>query len=337
MGLLLPALSRSPSISSGPLTPPPTPAITPAQSMTAAVPQLDLAPANLTVAAPSAGLSSSRSRKSRLGMPCTGGLSTIASVTDLVAAAEAAEAAEAAAGREAAHTQEEAAVEGEPSTLAAADGASSSSWWWGLGYGSAAAGTTNDEAVDDNRGGSWWSDWKSNSAANRQDAAPVASLVWLPGWLLFTAPSRNSTGPEVAAVVADDGEPILAETSASVPVEGVVERTTESAAAVHPRQERSWLGFMSREVGATVQQLAQIMLAPVLWYVDAVSSVLRSGVHTATWLVELAVWWALLPGRLAWWGVSLPFRASAAVVAVIMHSNSRGAVHREDVAGPSAG
>jgi hypothetical protein len=34
----------------------------------------------------------------------------------------------------------------------------------------------------------------------------------------------------------------------------------------------------------------------------------------ASWLVEMAVWWALLPGRMAVWALLLPFRIEAALV-----------------------
>jgi hypothetical protein len=116
------------------------------------------------------------------------------------------------------------------------------------------------------------------------------------------------------------------------------------AAGAAPQQHLSWLDSIMCNMGNTVQQLLQIMLTPVLWYVDAVSSVLRSGVHTAAWLVELAVWWALLPGRVAWWSVMLPFKASAAVWGLIMHSSSSSSredfsleMHNGEVRGPMSG
>jgi hypothetical protein len=34
----------------------------------------------------------------------------------------------------------------------------------------------------------------------------------------------------------------------------------------------------------------------------------------ASWLVEMAVWWALLPGRIAVWALLLPFRNEAGLV-----------------------
>jgi hypothetical protein len=45
----------------------------------------------------------------------------------------------------------------------------------------------------------------------------------------------------------------------------------------------------------------------VVWYWQAVGHTLSAGVDMASWLVEMAVWWALLPGRMAVWALLLPF------------------------------
>lgn len=338
MGLLIPALSRSLSISSVPATPPSTPLSTPAHSA-AALPQLDLSPATLTAAAHTAGVgsSSSRPRRSRLGTSCTGGLSTIGSVTDLVAAAEAAEAA---ADHEAVATTTAAAAVPE-SFSPAADGGDvprGTTWrWWNTRHSSAAADTQGNPSGDDSSHRGWWKAWTHNSAAVAEVSVPAPAVAWWPGWLLFTAPN-SSARPGIAAVVADNGVPALMGIRPSVPVsvDGQSSSGSEEAAAFEaPQPQVSWLASVTDDWGNILQQLLQMMLTPVLWYVDAVTCVLRSGVHTAAWLVELAVWWALLPARFAWCSIMLPFRASAAVWGLFVHNSSR-QVHNEEVRGPGA-
>lgn len=54
--------------------------------------------------------------------------------------------------------------------------------------------------------------------------------------------------------------------------------------------------------------LARLAAAPALWYLHGVSSLLSAGVDIASRLVGLALWWLLLPGRVAWWAVALPLR-----------------------------
>jgi hypothetical protein len=51
------------------------------------------------------------------------------------------------------------------------------------------------------------------------------------------------------------------------------------------------------------QAFLLLVLGPVVWLWGAFTQLGLSGAETAAWLVGWALWWAVLPARLAWWGV----------------------------------
>lgn len=356
------ALSRSPSVSSVAATPPSTPLVTSSDASftsSTGMPQLDLSPATsatsvtAVVAGPTLG-SSSRplTRRSRLGQSTGPGLATIASVTDLAAAAAAAEPAGESDEAEAAEdtgpvngttTLTEVAA---PDVFGYAAPWVVSSWLWSAVTSTAGPAVT---ATYNSNSNSWWPAWMSSSAQSGYTSAvtdgqdvvpptptPSVASGWLPGWMQYSRSSSlrssvGSAGSQVSSAAADAAV-------AAAPGAPADDRTPggtslDSAVDIAPR---SWLGFLTYQSAQwchVMMQLLNLMFTPVAWYVDAVTSVLRSGVHTTTWLVELAVWWALLPGRLAWWSVTLPWKATHAVLSFVLASDRQGS-SRQHVVDP---
>ncbi|WIA29255.1 hypothetical protein OEZ86_011763 [Tetradesmus obliquus] len=120
-------------------------------------------------------------------------------------------------------------------------------------------------------------------AAYEHAAAVPAARGWWPLWGAGSGPEHTTQQWLSAAAAGPQAAPAAADASAAA---------TQSECT-------AWQ-LASRLVGAAA--------APVVWYWQAVGHTLSAGVDMASWLVEMAVWWALLPGRIAVWAALLPFR-----------------------------
>lgn len=303
--------------------------MTPAHSAAAPGPAADdLAPPAAAGGA-AAGLSRGLPRKSRLG---GGGLATIASVTDLAAAAEAAEQSQSEFSMTADDTEEAGVVMDDSSATAAEsavdvtvirDSSSSGagyveigrSWWPSMNLISTgwSPGAYDAPATPQTAAGAGTTPGGSTTAA----ATTSTPSAWWPGWLWMhnsttyaqtgtgTEPASVSTAPAATGVTAETIDSYASTAATALEADagsGLLDSGDSTVTRDARGQQRS--GYMPHSL---FQLLHMLFVTPVVWYVDAVSFVLRSGVDTAAWLVSLAVWWALLPGRLVWWAVTWPY------------------------------
>lgn len=145
-------------------------------------------------------------------------------------------------------------------------------------------------AVDSNTSSSrgWWPSWGSFGSAGVE--GPAASdrqaAGWWAGWLSAAKPAAQLV-PAVAAApspAVDEGEEAAADMAG----------TAGSSTTV-----QAW---------RLASSIAELAIAPALWYWQGVCYVVSGGVDMTSRLVELAIWWALLPARMALWALVLPVR-----------------------------
>jgi hypothetical protein len=160
-------------------------------------------------------------------------------------------------------------------------------WWWPLG--SKAGAPADDAAAVALAPASVVAVPAGNDAT--YTATATASRGWWPTWGTVSGPEHTTQQWLAAAEAA--AEPQAASAAA--------DEASSGAGAT----SSTWQ-LASRVVG--------VAAAPFVWYWHAVGSTLSAGVDMASWLVEMAVWWALLPGRVAVWALLLPFRVEAAAV-----------------------
>lgn len=144
----------------------------------------------------------------------------------------------------------------------------------------------------------------SNGAAAASAASPVGTSFfsgWYPSaWTWGNSFFGFSTAPRVAVVPASTSAQRSA-AGAGSQVADVVAAATEGgshlmAAAAHASQ-----AFML------------LVAAPIMWLWGAFFHLFHPGVVTAEWLASWVLWWAVLPLRLAWWGMMLPGRVAVNV------------------------
>jgi hypothetical protein len=59
-----------------------------------------------------------------------------------------------------------------------------------------------------------------------------------------------------------------------------------------------------------LQAFMLLVVEPTVWLWGAFAQLGRSGLMTAAWLASWVLWWAVLPVRLAWWGLLVPGRVA---------------------------
>jgi hypothetical protein len=56
-----------------------------------------------------------------------------------------------------------------------------------------------------------------------------------------------------------------------------------------------------------------LVIAPTVWLLGVFAQLGHAGVMTAAWMVSWVLWWAVLPLRLAGWGLGVPGRVAVNV------------------------
>eukprot|EP00775_Hariotina_reticulata_P007923 gene7923-8119_t len=198
------------------------------------------------------------------------------------------------------------------------------SWWWWPGWGgsailwpemlsgsyvqgrqaqdmASAAATTAAAAAtrapQQRRASGWWT--RRAAVDGSAGGPPTTAAVGLLDTAAAAGGSRHNTGvaQRVRLPAAAEAMPAQGAAAAGAPAQG-------SGSVL------SWLYSLSALVPAA-------LVAPVVWYWHALMALVTAGVDIAAWLVGLAVWWALLPGRMLWWCLTAPYRTAAAIARLL--------------------
>lgn len=200
---------------------------------------------------------------------------------------------------------------------------------------SAQAAATTGQDADVGGAGSrswWWPSWAQSGAdtttptaatAGPTDSAPLThqrsgSFVMpatpppTPMFTSFSDSTRQllspTTSPSAAAAAGSQAATGGMTTDAAGVAAGAIQGSSHLWAAV----------------SHATQAFVLLVLQPGMWLAGALLQLVHDGVATAAWLAGWAIWWALLPARLAWWGLVLPGRVAYRMCEGVMWVAGRG-------------